>query len=606
MQSNRSAELILGIMVTSRAVHGVLLEVGGGATQILRRFTRQRVSRGGPGGGLMTSIPELQENNLGGGDFTIQFGEGDSSSNLFLNSEFSGMNGGDSGGGALPEGAANSSSSSFVLELGDIIQECNDAGFVDPLVAFCADSSDILHIELRRPNQPAGKDAGESDEPMFRVGKSQRSGLLKLLAGQYQGGYEADRVGFLSMSDLEVTEERYLAVFPKQQDSFSTTLQAMREQQGVQLPSVRLMDAEVSLYLGFARHAAKRVREVAGGGIPEQQQTLVVRAGIEDTMVLFIKGDKLMHYESLRSLTAFESPETICSRVLLQQDEHSISEVHHVLLLSEEREEDLIESFEMFFPDSRVESLRSHLSGFDQNGLDDSNSYAVIGALGAALRLSGISPYNGLFDEVNLMPKRLIKRRIKIPITWHVPVMALLIGLTVLFFAYKYIAVEREIAVYQERLQSYPADIMNADPRALQARIDSFNTVTEQYLNALNVLDELLVGSDKWSRTLEHIAGQTAEVRNIWIDNWQPNGEMVTIEGSATSRDRIVDLAEKIGGSIESSRFSEIREWPVFSFRMEVPLKVDLPEAAEYLRQQVDANLQQEEAATSNTTPQGQ
>ncbi|MEZ4703235.1 MAG: hypothetical protein R2834_23100, partial [Rhodothermales bacterium] len=129
---------------------------------------------------------------------------------------------------------------------------------------------------------------------------------------------------------------------------------------------------------------------------------------------------------------------------------------------------------------------------------------------------------------------------------------------------------------------------MEADPRQLQARIDSFDAVTASYLNALNVLDGLLHGSDQWSRTLEKISRETSEVGSIWIDSWRPNGQMLEISGNATSRDRIVQLAQRIDGNIEAQVFSEIREAPVFTFRMRVPIVIELPEAAKYLREQVN------------------
>jgi Tfp pilus assembly protein PilN len=547
-------------MVTSKTLHAVLMENSEGSARVLRRFTRQRVSRTSHPG-LMTSVPELQE-SANTGDFTIQFGENaDSASQLFLNSEFN---------GAAPQVEGSEEvggfSSTFVLELGDILAECRDAGYEEPIVAFCADSSDVTHIELRTLND--GKQAASEEGARAAGGrKIDRSQLLKMLGEQYQGGFDGNRVGFLPMASLDPKELRYLSIFPKQRDSVIATLLAIREAQNARMPTVRIMDAEVPLYVGHA---------------------LIVRAGTEDTLVLFVRGEELFHYESLRSLTAYESPETICSRVLLQQDEHGISDVQHVFLLSEEREEELIESFEMFFPDAQVDSLRQVVAELGDVGLDEANTSAIVGAVGAALRVTGDPRYDGVFDDINLMPKRLIKRRFRIPLTWHVPVMALFIGLTVLFFSYRFISVEEKIQNTRELLLSYPADIMDADPRALQARIDSFDAVTASYLNALNVLDGLLHGSDQWSRTLEKISQETASVGSIWIDSWRPNGAMLEISGNATSRDRVVELAQRIDGDIEAQMFSEIREWPVFSFRMRVPIVIELPEAAKYLREQVN------------------
>ncbi|MEM8485654.1 MAG: hypothetical protein AAF564_08890, partial [Bacteroidota bacterium] len=582
---------VLGVMVTNRMLHAVLLQAEGESVRVLRRFTRQRVTKGAQAG-IMTSVPELQEDASSGGDFTIQFGDGtDAGSNLFLNSEFGGGNA--SGLMDSEEDMAGGISSTFVLELGDILAECKDTGYEDPIVAFCADSSDVMHVELR--SSAAEKKGKEEEEGAgFRVENSDRSWLLKVLGEQYQGGYEANRVGFLKMNSIEPGELRYLAVFPKQRDSVIATLLAMREQQNARLPTVRILDAEVPLYLGLARSA------LATSSVqtpPERTHSLIVRAGTEDTLVLFMRGSQLLHYESLRSLTAYESPETICSRVLLQQDEHGINEVQHVFLLSEEREEELVESFEMFFPDSRVSSLRQTVYELGDLGLDEANTSAIVGAVASALRLVPEDRFLGVFDEINLMPNRLIKRRFKIPITWHIPVIGLLIMLTGLFFVYKYISIDKEIAQYQQMLAEYPAEIQSADANVLQARIDSFDTVTASYLNALTVLDDLLKGSDKWSRTLEQVSEATASVRGIWIDNWRPEGTELVIVGTSSARDRVVDLATNLDGDIESLTYSEIREAPVFSFRMRVPVIDDLPAAAKYLRNQVEGAISTENEA---------
>ena len=583
MQKKRASELVLGVMVTNRMLHAVLLQSEAEGVRVLRRFTRQRVTKASQAG-LVSSVPELQE-DASSTDFTIQFGDGtDSANDLFLSSEFGGPSGGLMD---MEEDLPGGISSSFVLELGDILAECKDTGYDDPVVAFCADSSDVMHVELRVPasekKESKGKET-EEGQASFRVNPSDRPWLLKVLGEQYQGGFEADRVGFLHMNSVDPAELRYLAVFPKQRDSVIATLHAMREQQNTRLPTVRILDAEVPLYLGLARSSLGRTPSSLP---PSKTHSLIVRAGSEDTLVLFMRGSQLLHYESLRSLTAYESPETICSRVLLQQDEHGISDVQHVFLLSEEREEELVESFEMFFPDSQVSSLRHVIYDLGDLGLEEANTSAVVGAVASGLRLSNDERFAGVFDNINLMPKRLIRRRFKIPITWHIPVMGLLIGLTVLFFSYRYFAVEKEIANYQQLRENYPPEIMNADPRALQARIDSFDTVTASYLKALDVLDNLLLGSDQWSRTLELVSNSTAEVRSIWIDNWRPESEQLVIMGNATSRERVVALAERLEGDIESLTYSEIREWPVFSFRMRVPMVIDLPEAARYLRQQV-------------------
>lgn len=151
---------------------------------------------------------------------------------------------------------------------------------------------------------------------------------------------------------------------------------------------------------------------------------------------------------------------------------------------------------------------------------------------------------------------------------------------------------ESDIAEHRRNIQqlraqtgSIPDEI--TDVQALQARIDSLQAVHEQYMRALQVLEGLLRGSDLWSRALEETSREVGEVSGIWVEEWSPGGNTLRLSGSSMERDRVVDLAARLEANIVELSFSEIREWPVYSFEMQVPLENALPEAAQFLREQV-------------------
>jgi len=594
MATQKGSKQILGVMVTGRAVHAALLESGSEGLKVLRRFMRQRTSRFSA---AQSALPDLQGPD-DVTDFSIQFSESGSSSmeNMFLGSEFGGIEAGQEGFGVEQANQVTT----FALELGDILAECRDAGYAEPMLAFCGAVSEVNQVEIAIL-KGGGKSDGDAADKSGKTPKAaRRNHLLELLTKQHNGPVDEETVAFLPMTASDEGMQRYLAIFPKANDPVAGTLRTMREQQGRRMPPIRLFDTEVPLYMGLARatrnmvpqkpkRATDAVEERASVDANEVFNTLIVRAGAEDTLVLFLQNGTLQQSENLRSLTAYEAPETICSRVLLLQDEYGIGEVQHVLLLSEEHEDDLIESFEMFFPDARVESMRQYVPELEDEYAADVAAGAMLPAVGVGLRLIDDARYKGVFEDVNLLPRQLLRRRITLPVTWHVLALYAVLFCTVLFFMARYFTLENEIAGYQRTIQAFQEDTgpLTVDAKTLQAKIDSLEAVHARYMRAINVLEGLLMGSDKWSRALEKVSDEVSVVSGIWIESWNPRGGGIEVSGNATARDRVVELAEHLGGSISTLTFSEIREWPVYSFKMSVPLEQGLPKAAEYLRQQV-------------------
>ena len=591
MANRKVNKHILGVMVTSRAVHAVLLEAGTDDATVVRRFMRPR--SGSNSSASATTLPELQNDDAT--DFSVQFNDGGAGmENMFLGSEFGGAEAANALGQA--ESEKPEKFSTFMLELSDILTECKDAGFPDPVIAFAEGASDVNQVEIR-----VARDKGKKGDAK----PASRNELMETLATQHSGTITEECVAFLPLTPSEEGNPRYLAIFPKEVDPVASTLATMREQITRQVPTVRLLDTEVPLYLGVARasrHLTPKKRTQVEAEVPgDLRNTLVVRAGVEDTLVLFMQDDTLRQSEILRSLTTYEAPETICSRVLLLQDEYGIGEVQQVLLLSEEREEDLVESFEMFFPDARVESMRQYVPEYGQEKSSDVATGTLVPALAAALRISSDARYQNVFEDVNLLPKHLLRRRLQLPVTWQVLALYVLLFCTVLFFMGRYFGQQSQIAEKQRQIQDFEREVgpITVDAKQLQASIDSLQAVHEQYMRSLNVLEGLLQGSDKWSRALEKSSREVAGVSGIWIESWNPRngGRGLELSGNATTRDHVVELAQRLDGTIATLTFSEIRDWPVYSFKLNMPLENGLPKAAEYLRKR--ATEQAEEAAAS-------
>jgi hypothetical protein len=408
-----------------------------------------------------------------------------------------------------------------------------------------------------------------------------RDRLLARLAEEYDAPFEKERVSFMPMTPREGVT-RFLAVVPTPEDALAESLELLREQSGMRAVPFRAIDAEVPLLVGLARWAYP----------PDpSENTAIVRVGTENTLVILLQGEELHHQEHMLSVTTFDGPDTICSRVLLQQDVQGVGTVHQVVILSEEREEELVRGFAAFYPDARVEALRR---GLREHGVIPPNGEAALSArslpaVGAALRLVLERRKESPFTEVNLLPRRLrrVRPKLDFAIAWHTLVTGVVLFFTVLFFISMYAAQERQIAQAQERLAAYPPEA-SMSPQALQAQIDSLQTVYVRITATLGTIDSLLVGSDRWSRSVAQLARATASTGGAWVEQWSPQGFQVQLTGTATGREQVVQFAERMSGQINELRFSEIRDYPVYSFVLTAPIPNELPEVARYLREQVD------------------
>jgi Tfp pilus assembly protein PilN len=585
MASQRTGERALGIVVSTRPAHAiqpggedgslhyfdqpqtvsaVLVERGANGPVVVRRFSRNGSVRMSPGvrpsfAAAPAGSFDMPEES-GAQDYTLQFGDGAGSRDLFLNSEFSGSE----AVKAAAESTEVQKPQSFALELSDVLAECRDAGYAHLPLAFVIGNDDVQHVELlvepKKGLKPGEKKKAE---------KTARSRLLDVLQAQHGTVHEPDRVAFIPMVSTDEGTSRFLALIPAKEEAIVETLRGMRKQKVQPTPLARRLDSETSLILGMARQNLT--------GVDDDTYSVVIRASRENTLVMILRGTELLHCETLFSLTAFDAAGTICSRVLLLLDEHGVGDVHRIFVASEHHEVSLVDGVSGFFSGGHVlllSSLAPPVKGDMQLTADEVNA-AV-----AAARLVDADTT----EEVNLLPKELMKRVVEIPMHWPAIVIGVLLFLSLGVFTVRYLQLEAKIAEQQVALASFSETLIEYEPRVLQMRIDSLKAAQQSYTAALTVLDTLLVGSDRWSRTLEQVAQNTASVRGIWVDNWRPQNGYLVLTGNANSRDRVVTFADNVGAEIESLIFSEIRDWTVYTFVVRMPLPNELPLAAQYLR----------------------
>ncbi|MEM1043948.1 MAG: hypothetical protein AAGI91_15140 [Bacteroidota bacterium] len=581
MMKKTNVPTALGVYVAPETIEAVLLQRSEGQTEVLRRFVRERTPQATMASAqeLAAAVPGLQETDTA--DYTLEVGDGSADNGAsLLPSELDqlGVRRDDQ---MLPLARSMAQGSApkrapFAAQLRDILQECRALGYETLQVAFCIAPPDVAYIQLPAPSGDKKKDSGKAkdNEPSLAFSSGDQKALLEALPQHHNGAIDESRLAFFPLAEAR-GRRRALALVATPAEPVSATLAALREKHEAVAPRARFLDAEVSAYASLVAHTLKP----AGS-----EQSAFVRVGTEDTLVLFFRGARLQHLERLRSLTAFDAPETICSRVLLQQDENRIGTLHNVFVAGTGQDERLLDAFRAYYEHAAVEPLDRALAdtGLTLPETDEGYTKArTLPALAVGLRLAEGWETAG----VNLLPKELQRRRKKLAVVWHTVLAAVLLLAVAGLSVARYQAKAAEVSEVRQEFLRNPIAPPAQNPDLLQARVDSLDRAYATYTRAMNVLDSLLVGSDKWVRTTERVSRATGATPETWVDALEPEGtQAMRMSGHALSRLAIVDLSRRLDGAIEQLNYQDVGERRVYSYEMVFPAPEELPSAANYLR----------------------
>ena len=554
------SSVTLGVYVGPDTVDAVLVRSVGDRVEPLQRFTRPRARSGelATAAEMASALPGLKKSDQD--DYTLQVG-GDWTSGGAASS---------SGDGAPAAGAV--SGGPFVRELREILNECAAAGYDQVRLAFMLTAPEVHYLDLPDAPAEAGDSPDGTKDRKAKKGKGTSDPKKRLQEKVLKQVPSADirRTAYVPLATA--AGPHTLAVAVETDDSVSATLALLGESDASHIAGARL-DAEATLLASVVG----RTRSA------DDEQTVVVRVGAQDTLVLFLTGSALAGVERLRSLTAYDRPETIVSRVLLQQDERKSGDPDSVFVATSGRDELLMDAFADSFPASAVEPLAAVLTGLGVDVPTNEDAYragTLVAAAAAAREAAGWTDA----PDVHLLSPKLRKRRRARSFAWPVALAALLLVATVAFAGYRYVDKEQEIEVIREELRLNPPILPDEDPEQLQARVDSLNRTFATYTRALDVLDSLLIGSDRWTQSLRLVTRTTAATGGAWLQDWTPEGPGIRVVGQTLSRDRIVELARRLDGAVGSVEYAEVGANRVYTFEMGIPVQDGMPEAASFLR----------------------
>jgi len=578
MKYSSKSEYILGFAVSTRAVEAVLVHDGSDGPAIVRTFHRKRT-------GLEVTeplIPEVVDDT--GADVSFSTGEsGGFDSSLFLASEFGAVE--DSDDNEPDFGKTPQLALPCDHEIQDIVSECADAGYEHVNVVFAL-PTDFVGTNLISISEQPTEEGKRSKKK-----KQDKSELMFAeLQESFGGELSEDKVSFIPVESIGANQENYLGIFPLSSEPVSISLTAIRDRKRP-FPSVSLLDNEITLLMGLARASLLTDGETGYDALEhaddEPETSVIVRVGADDTMVIFMAGQELTHFESLRSITAYDPADTITSRILLMHDEFGEGDAERMFLFCEESEEAVFSRLNQVFPDTHIRRMKDILPPMDEE-LEESTSLEFVIAVAACLRRVRDELWQTVFPEVNFLDPKLRGRKFTLPFSWPVAAMIIVLFATTLFFVHRYFTQSHAIEMTRYELKNFPDETISEDADVLQAKIDSLRNRSTGIIDALDVLDSLLVGSDVWSRALERTSVNTGDISGLWIERWAESEDgTLSMTGTSMDRDQIVEFASRASANIESISFSEIRDWPVYSFTMTMRITRELPEAALYLREEV-------------------
>jgi Tfp pilus assembly protein PilN len=578
----------LGIALTPRSIEAVLLRKTDDGLRTAHRMVRTRSQISEAGSDYSTVLPGLRSSD--DSDFTLEIGSGGGDLDLHFDDDLKDLS---------AEGAQAQAPRPFAPQLREILLECAELGHPSPELAFCIGAPDVSTVPLSLP-APSSPDQGDDQgwmtaltDAVGRLGSpwSSREKMLHTkLRAAFDGAYDPQRAVFLPMgADAPEGERRFLAVVPTPAESVSPTLRSMADDDTP--PLARLMEAEATLYADYV------ARDLAPA---EDETTVVVRVGHDDSLLLFLKGARLVHTERLPSLTTFDPPDMISSRVLLHLDDQKVGDADHVLLASGPRDDRLAESLRRTFSTAAVHRLADDLAdeapvaATADTQLPPQSGPAML----AALRLLVVE--DGAPDRANLLERSLRTRRSRVSLAWHTVLVLALLFVVSAFFGWRYMDQQQAIRNAETVLATSPDDLPALSAEALEHKVDSLDAVHERYTRALYVLDSLLLGSDEWSRSIEKTASLTGSIRGIWFETWSLDPSSVEVRGHALDRGNLARLARRLDAVVEEIGFSEIGNRRVYPFAIRFPRTTDMPEVALALREQA---LTPDAPAVADTAP---
>ncbi len=366
-----------------------------------------------------------------------------------------------------------------------------------------------------------------------------------------------------AVASIKTDEGNLLCIVREDGLSLINSLENIKGFIGGRIPVIPVIDsADVSL-MNIVR---------VNYDLQPEEVTVVIYIGVEFTRLIFMRGPHFYQFAPILG-EGYDSPNlpnTVYSRLLLEQDNLAIPHISRIILAGECRRISFRDFLTQQLPDQEIDYLlaprldSSPLTSEQQEAISE---FAV--PIGGAWRVLDSSNPN--LYAINLLPSSVREGQRVFKLAWHGYLLLALLFLTTLFFTWQIAQKTKQIKELREVLAL--KESQRAENQTLANSIQALNEQLARYKTSLALYDTLVPGAERWSKVFTQLSHGVEDLNSIWLTDFTLGGDnVITMNGFTTYRMRIPRLATLFDNSLlKEVNVQEIREQTVYRYRIEVP-----------------------------------
>ncbi len=354
---------------------------------------------------------------------------------------------------------------------------------------------------------------------------------------------------------------RLMAIVRESEVNVINSLQYLQSENRKVLPKISFVESAETALVNLVN---------ANYFFDEQDLTIIVYLGNEYSRLIFMQGHEIYNISYIigAGLDSENITHTIYSRILLEQDNLNLPQVHNIILTGEAYQVSLKEFLqEKLSEEIQIDYLRLPNLEVEDEELNVSK-YAV--AIGSAWRTTR-EKENYLYD-VDLLPHtfRESQKRFKLGVLGWL----LLFSLPAIAFFTTVRVIEqrdqlKELLVQQETHQQELNYLKGIEAKLIEKR-----KILDNYQKAFGVVDDMSVGIERWNKFLYKLAKNQEKIGRLWVTDVTSGAKnIVTLKGRAVYTDRIPLFSNAMSnGDLSSVLVQTIRTRTVYQYEMSTHL----------------------------------